>query len=258
MSADRTFRPIADRRPWTAADDAIIAREYPDHGSSACIALMPWRTVAACHVRARKLGIKRVTFGRGATVHIPDSDVDALIRKFYARPVKKNTLRPFAASINRPHWYVKRRAEQLGVIVPRIREPGWSPREIEFLEEWAGLTPTTIRKKLSKQGYKRTVTAIILKRKRLGMSARDERELSGLYTAAGVGRMLGTHTTTVLRWIRMSQLTAKRRRDDGAEHTEWDVTRDSLRRFLATYPQSVDLRMVDRDLFMDLAFGDCI
>lgn len=230
---------------------------YPSGGARAVQAALPWRTRAAINRKAGKMGITAPRkLPRPPSIHQPDPHIDDEIRRFYASPIKRGTYRAFCRGIGKPPWYVKRRAAALGVIVPRLRELPWSEAEVEILSEFVGYGAESIRARLKRAGFKRSITAIEIKRKRLQLNPAEERELAGFYDATTVASGCGVHLTSVLRWIRLGQLRAKQNVE--ATGSPWRIAKRDLQRFLATYHQAVDLRKIDREWFMHMAFGDTL
>jgi len=246
-------------RIWSEQEKADLIEFYPKGGTVAVAPKMPDRTRAAINRQASKMHLHAPHVPpRPPSVHQPCPHTDEQIRRFYSAPIKRGSQRPFAKSIGKPPWYVRRRASELGVIVPRLRELPWSKEEIRILEANAGLGPVAVRKRLNRAGFIRSATGIEIKRKRLGLHAADERELAGIYTAKAIADGVGCNLTTVLRWINLGQLPASRRNGVDTASAHWDIHKKDFQRFLATYHQAIDLRKVDREWFFHMAFGDLL
>lgn len=241
--------------PWSADELAALRLVYPREGMAGAQRLFPARSVVAIYAKARLLGLYAPQLPkRFHRKHELTPEIEAKIRAFYSRPIRPGDLPRFARSINRPHWWVKLKAATLGLTYSRLKPDPWCDRSIDLLTEHAAKAPQTIRTILIKAGYRRTLSAIVNKRKTLGMAVGDEREVAGLWNLKRVARALGVADKTVLRWIRTEAITAQRR--PGSANEEWEIKLPELRRFCAENSNEYDLRRVDRDDFLWIAFGD--
>ena len=259
--AKRRGRPSI-RITWTDKMLEVMTTQYSVIGAQACQRILSDVTIRQVYNKAHEMGL-RSPYNQGSAkkkIHEESPDVDAAIRRFYSNPIKRGTLAPFAMSINRPDWWVKRRASLIGATIRRTKPPIWSDPEEAILEENAALSPRTISKRLKAAGFNRTETAVSVKLRRQGISIVEERELAGIYSLVRVSQILGCDEATVRRWIRLSLLKAKTRNGGVTEATHsdrWAIKRSDLKSFLFRNPEAIDLRKVDRDLFLNMAFGDC-
>ena len=83
-----------------------------------------------------------------------------------------------AKKFNMPRWAIYQRALKIGAVNSSQQKRPWEDEEIKILEKNARYTPQTIKKKLVKAGFQRSMASIVLKRKRMrllsnlkGMSA---------------------------------------------------------------------------------------
>ena len=254
---DRLF---ADRRrPWHMDEDAVLRECYSEEGAEAAALRLPGRSVSAIIQRASKLGVPS-RYGREHPQRErrrweTSDQIDAAIRDLYAAAPGLGQVREAARRWGRPQWWVQKRAVQLGVVMPRYKEPPWSPAELAYLEAHAHLSVQVLRKKFAQHGWRRTASAIALRVKRAGFSSDDP----DCWVAAQLARLMGVDRGTVTRWVKLEGLPAtvgSSRTGSGPDALQvYRVSRRDLRRWIGTHAQLVDLRKVDRYWFIDLAFG---
>jgi len=181
----------------------------------------------------------------------PTEENDAVIREAYLRMVGRNdrqALNRAAAEIGWPKFAVTRRGLELGLA--RVKEADWSVEEIAILRANGMYNPEAIRRKLAAAGFQRSRGGIILKRKRLALTA------SHLgYSATSFARLMGIDGHAVLRWIYQELLIAERRetaRTARQGGDSWFITRQGALDFIYAHPDEVDLRKVEKWLFLEL------
>ena len=146
-----------------------------------------------------------------------------------------------AADFGLPRWKVARWAFDLGV--SRVKEPFWSPNEVEYLREHYGrISNRRIAKHLG-----RTIAAVHLKAKRMSIHSWQ----TDVYCAGDLGVILGVDRNRVLTWIERGWLEAEQEQRNGV----WKFTDKALRTFLRDHGYSIDLSRVDAGWLMQLAFG---
>lgn len=242
---------------WSTAEDRVLREHYGSSGGPARCAELLGRSLSAVYSHAQTLGLRGTRYAPvrpGARKYEATPAIDAEIRRVYQEPPRRNAVKELAARVGRPRWWVSKRALALGLSVPRFKEPDWSAKELELLRALAHHTPPVIARKFRASGFRRSETAIVVKRKRLALDLRD----SDHFTAAQLAGLMGVNGTTVAGWIRREGVPATRRgtrrvaAQGGDAH--WIARRD-LRAWIARHAQLVDLRKVDRFWFLDLAFG---
>lgn len=245
---------------WTSQEDQVLRTRWVVGGYQAVREYLPKRTYSAIVTRASTLRLRAPAHVRKrpqryfATEHI-----DRAIRDGYlASTGDKKEIARLAERVGRPRWWVSRRALELGLRQPTKKEPPWSEAELELLESLAHHTVEVIRRKMAAKGYRRSATAIAIKVKREGISLRESREISGIYSATGLARLLGVDAKTVTRWIQVEGLpatragTARTEVQGGDEHR---IKAKDLRRWIGDHATRIDLRKVSRDWFIDLMMG---
>jgi hypothetical protein len=143
-----------------------------------------------------------------------------------------------------PQWAVNRRAVALGLARPKDRP--WSPDEEERLDKYYWRTSV---KALAKR-LGRSVTAIRLKAKRLGLRKHEEG-----YTACSLAQALGVDPHWVAARIQDGKLKAvhrKTERTPAQGGDSWLITEEAVVAFVREYPYEIDLRKVNGLWFMDL------
>lgn len=166
------------------------------------------------------------------------------------RPTERGVSHRIARVLNVPRWRVCRWAAELGLTGPDTRGVPWTPNDDAFLEAHIGSRHVNwIAKQLG-----RSITAVVVRSKRLSISRRDARSW---YTARQVADAFGVDPSTVVRWIEHGKLQAKH---EGLDHpagraAAWRVEHASVRRFVQLHPSAYTLAKVDQVWFLDLVFG---
>lgn len=239
-------------RFWTTAEVKILREHYEKpNGPELCADLLPHRALKSIYQQARRHGLKAAGIQLNRKRYTTDEFIDAAIIKAYQGTPDAGAITALSKRIMRPRRWIYDRALKLGVVQPRIKESAWTKEELELLEQHAHKAPQVIARIFRTKGYKRTPTAIMVKRKRLQLDTRDYDH----YTAREVGRLMGVDGKTVTRWIELYGLPAKRRgtrRTEGQHGDEWRISVHALRSWIAHNAAHVDLRKVDRFWFIDL------
>jgi hypothetical protein len=242
---------MAERYYWTMAEIKIVREHYPIGGVNACRAHLPDRTEGAIHQQARGLGLWAPKGKKPAQPYATSPEIDRAIIECYQTRTERGAIKALAAKLLRPFWWVKKRAIALGIAQPATREPDWSAAEIELLRAHAHKNEHVIRRLFARHGFKRTATAIVVKRKRLQCDSTDPDH----YTARQLSLEFGVDSSTITKWIERGLLKAKRR---GTERTAvqggdmWWIKRRDVRDFVADNAGAVDLRKVNKVWFIDL------
>ena len=182
---------------------------------------------------------------------------DAVLRAAWAEHVSRKAVLVASRRTGYPEHIVRRRATILALSKPRKKEPPWTAAELEIVERHAARGHEYVKKALADAGYSRTLTAIVVKRKRIGCVGRGH----GFYTLNEVGKLLGVDAKTVVRWRRAGLISSRARgtaRTESQGGDEQLVSQETLRDFVLQNVHLVDLRKVPPEhhlWFVDLVSG---
>ncbi len=232
---------------WRVPELAVIRAHYADGGIDACEPLLPGRSRVAIYQQASAMGIRSARQKVRVRYAYPiDERIDEQIRMAHQRAPERGDMQRLADRLGRPRWWVTRRARELGLITPRFAEPAWSAEELAIIERTAGRLPAIARKALAEAGFQRSLTAVVVKRKRLEIPVPTP---ARTHTAAGLATLLGHDRKTVLRWLSDGKLRA-------ADRGNRNLIRErDVRAFLLRHPEQVDLRklpLMNREWFIRL------
>lgn len=186
--------------------------------------------------------------------YVADEQIDAIIREAYRRRLEekdRQATRWAQRETGWPKFMIVRRGAELGLA--RTKEPNWSPAELAILEETAHLGVEAVRRKLAQAGFGRSRTGILLKRRRLKLTAC----LHG-YSGNALAALFGVDNHKIYRWIEDGVLVAERRGTDRTSKqggdTYW-IRREDTYAFLLNHPDEYDLRKVEKWWFLSLITG---
>ncbi|TAM99324.1 MAG: hypothetical protein EPN45_16195 [Rhizobiaceae bacterium] len=244
---------VGSLRFWTGREEKILRATYPGGGVSACLAALPGRSASSIYQRAAVLGLR--VSGRGGNIRerqrwTSSEPIDALIRRTYQKTPSKGDISTCAATCGRPRWWVSKRAQTLGLVTPRFKEPPWTDAEIELVTENAHRSPVTLQRMLQRRGFSRTATAITVKLKRLHADRTDPHHLN----ANQLATVMGVDRKTVGQWISKGWLIARRRQASSLDDFWW-IHRKDIARFITDNVAVIDIRKVDKFWFVDLLAG---
>ncbi len=177
-------------------------------------------------------------------------EIHAAIERIYQRDTGNGQVAALAIRLQYPRWKITRYAIRVGLIAKQHKEPNWSDRELLILEHQAHRSPETIQKKLKVAGFMRSVTAIVLKRKRMRLL----KNLDGM-SAHDLAFCLGVDDHFVTRAIKGGRLKAEHR---GTARTEiqggdsYYILRKDIRAYILNWLNEIDIRKVDKYFFCDL------
>jgi hypothetical protein len=236
---------------WTTKEDSILREWYCREGAEAALARLPGRTWRGVCARAFALGLGSVSKQGGDTsrkAYAQDDRIDEQLRVHLPLCTEKGSLEALANAVNRPAWWVYRRAVALGLVYPRrCREP-WAAQEDAILAAAPHLGTRTLQARLKRAGYKRSEIAIAVRLRRLQLS----RVEPDTFTTGEVALMMGVSQSTVRGWIRREGLRASTTPDSQAETPIYRVRAPHLKAWIHSHAQLVDLRRVERFTFLDL------
>lgn len=154
-----------ERRFWTTREIEVVRRHYPAGGLAACLTLLPGRSAPAVYQRAVKLGVVKLKPDGSARArrqrYEPTPALDAEIRRVWANGPVSADVTDLCRLTGRPRSWFVNRAAALGLSRPMFKEPRWSEAELAMLEANAQLSPATIRLKLRRAGFARTINGVV-------------------------------------------------------------------------------------------------
>ncbi len=244
------------KRFWTTKEIEALTKRYPLKGLAGCLRYLPGRSASTIYQKAHKLGLispkaKSRKAGIPRNTWKSSPQIDAIIKRKVPEATQKRDILNLAKLLNRPRWWVSKRAAVLGLVEPRFKELPWHKDELEFIESRAHMSPAVLSRTLKTFGYRRTPTAIVVKLKRLGISTEDPNH----FTARGLSVIMGVDPTTVSGWIERGLLVATKRgtaRLPQQGGDQWWIHRKNARRFVIENAGVIDIRKVDKISFIEL------
>jgi hypothetical protein len=183
--------------------------------------------------------------------HFPITpEIHAAIEKVYLRDTGNGQVRALSIRLGYPRWKITRYAIQCGLIAKQKKEPDWSDREIHVLELNAHRSPETIQRKLKAAGLGRSVTGIVLKRKRMRFLG----NLNGM-SANSLAQCLGVDSHFVTRAIKAGRLRATMRETKRTPQQGGDayyILPKDIRTYILNWLCEIDIRKVSKWWFCDL------
>lgn len=152
-----------------------------------------------------------------------------------------------AKKFNMPRWAIYQRALKIGAVQSSHQKKPWTKEEISILKQYARYEPQTIRKRLQKADYQRSIASIVLKRKRMRLLS-NQKGMSACLCAD----FLGVDLHWVLNHINTGSLKAEVIRRDKKGKSNYFIREKELRRFIITNPDRIDLRKVEKYYFIEL------
>jgi hypothetical protein len=158
-----------------------------------------------------------------------------------------------ARKFKMPRWAVYQRALKIGAVQSSHQKKPWQEEEMKILERNAHYAPLTIKKKLEKAGYQRSMASIVLKRKRMRLLS----NLKGM-SACLCAEFMGVDHHWVLNYIRQGLLKAEVIRQDREGKINYYIREKNLRIFIINNPDLIDLRKVEKYYFIELVANGAV
>jgi hypothetical protein len=235
-----------DRRPWTAAEMAVLHQHYLTGGAAACLPHLPGRGLKQIHTKAVSLNLRRQ---KQHSIAKESTDfIDAAIRRFYRETQPRGAHTALAKRLGVTRQWLSTRAATLGVLPVTRTDMQWTPDEEALLEEHNAKKAERIASIFRRHGYHRTPGAIGDRLRTLGISRLDP----DVFTATELSRCMGVDTHVPLRWIERHGLKAKRIGE--GRTVAWEIRRKDLREFLIR-SADCDHRRCTRAWLVDILTG---
>lgn len=242
-------RRTGTKRFWTGREEKLLRLHYAAGGLPACIEPLPGRTATAIYQRARTLGVAAPSTLAGESPrqrYAKSEAIDDVIRRLYPGATSKGDVQRLAETVNRPSWWVSKRAAAMGLTMCRFRALPWTAEGDQILREHSRLGLRALWRKLQKVGAGRTEAAIGVRLKRMRLSRAPDTED---FTARGLGEVMGVDAKTVLRWIEKGWLRGKEYPGG------WRLKPRDVRAFIMENAAAIDIRKVEKEWFIDLLAG---
>ena len=232
-----------DYRPWTREELDLLEKSYQEGNQAAARNALPNRSKNAINNMLSKLCIRRL---RQHNRVEPNEFMDNAIREAYdkSHAGRYGAIREVAERFGVSPSIIKYRATKLGLV--RHRDPNhfWTPAEDEILQESIQYGLNTVKARLKRAGYSRTLSAISNRRFLLGI---NNLEHPDIINAVGAAKVLGVGEKVVGNWIRNGLLKAEKRKlykPDTRDPYQWSIRHRDLRKFLINNPSKWDMRRV--------------
>ena len=182
--------------------------------------------------------------------YIITDHIHKIIKKTYQKNTGNGEVKALAKRFSLPRWKISRYAIKQGWIAKQKKEPNWSKKELHILENAAHFCTAIIQKKLKAAGYRRSETAIVLKRKRM-------RFLSNLkgQSANMLSECFNVDIHFILKAIKQGRLRAQRR---GTKRTAkqggdfYFIKDKDIKTYIIENINEIDIRKVDKYWLVDI------
>lgn len=245
-------------RFWSETEIALLREHYPAGGWRACLRHLPQRNQHRIYAMASKLKLKAPSIRHKRVRRLTaaeTADLDEKLLAAWPTLAGKGSFKTFCEEIGVARHTVGRRAEILGLAMPRFKEPEWSDAEKALLRNHGASTVDYLTNLFRQHGYQRSTNSIRNQLKRFAVDRTDRRNFSG--TAAA--RLLGLDNKTTTQWCVQGLIKADRRgthRLPQQGGDAWLIPRAELRRFVIENLERIDIRKVDKYDFVDLLVND--
>lgn len=234
---------------WLPEEVASMRKAMASGGLAACVATLPGRSLGAIRQKAAALGIDlpdgsvKRSWQRGKPVYVPTPEVDAAIAEELVRDPRRWAGR-VARRFGYSSWWIRERAQALGLNVPLDARGLWQEEEDDILRSHQEASAAEVVYALRQAGYSRSENSVTVRRVKLGLVVRGER--TGGYSLEEVARRMGLTRSRIITYIQEDGLPARRRRG------QWWIERCDLRNWVLSHPGQIDMMRVDRFWLIDL------
>ena len=178
------------------------------------------------------------------------AEMHAEIKAVYLIASENGEINALAAKLGYPRWKITRYAQEQGWIQKVYKQPNWTEAELEVLKANAHHAPDVIQRQLYKHGFSRSVTGIILRRKRSNFL----KQLDGR-SATHYAKCFGVDIHFILDAILRLKLKARKR---GTKRTEnqggdnWYILPEDVKEYIENHIEEIDIRKVDKIWFVKI------
>jgi len=236
-------RPRLATRLWTAEDIATLKQHW-ESKTSIELAEMLNRSPDAINEFAKKIGLPRKRLWAKVTA---TPQMDNAIRAAY-NSAKRGACKAVSAHYGVPVGWVKYRARLLGLTRSlSTHKVPWTPEEDALIEEYHERGGARyVANRLKKAGYLRSVAAIEIRVRHLGLSWKNR----DIYNASELATVMGVDSKTITNWIKFGYLKAHKENASGLRQADepyhWLIAHADARKFLIEHVARYRLAMCDR------------
>ncbi|MBP2495008.1 hypothetical protein ABID82_005007 [Methylobacterium sp. PvP062] len=242
-------------RYWTEEEIAILRSRYGAVGPSGCVPFLPRHSLAKIYAKANALGLRApaAPLERKPAEFTPE--MDARIRDAFPTLTRRGAVAALAVELDVRRHQLSRRMAELGLTMPRLKEPNWTDAEVALMRRVPLHDPKKASRIFREHGFSRSATSITVKAKRLNLSRRTHETLS----AHAAARILGVDekfvtTRCIDGRLKAGRRGTERRIQQGGD--VWTIEPAELRRFILDHLGHIDIRKVDKFAFVELLVGD--
>lgn len=188
--------------------------------------------------------------GKGYEKYKIDAHWQEQIRLMYSKGVGMGQVTRMAKKIGVPRTKITNFAKkQAWFPRNRLHVPYfWSDREKEIVEKTGRYHPKAVQKRLKKEGFERTISAIEIKRKEL--RACENRD-SGL-TANQLAECMGVDIHKIINAIKAGKIKAKRRPTYEGERVAYEITHKAIKSYIINWLPEINLNYCDKFWLIDV------
>lgn len=239
---------------WTTLEISMLRELYPQDGGIDKLRELLGRSRQSITQRANILGLKAPRQKSTFTARATDAEADTKIKALYGSNPQRGDIGRLAEELNRPRLWVCRRALKLGLSKAKVKEPDWHEQELDILYEHHFKRTDAIKSILLDAGFRRSETAIDLKRRRMKLGCKRDDS----YSTTDLAALLGVSHKTVIYWIEILGLKATRKstnRTNEQGGNPYEILASSFRLWVFNNAARVDLCKADKYWFIDLMKG---
>lgn len=111
---------VSAGKPWTTREIKILREKLPAQGLNAAVDALPGRSRTAVRQQAYRLGLRAPDQRQNRKPWPITPQIDDAIRRAYLDPTA-SAIRHLEQTIGRPRQWIRKRAEQLGIVVPPVQ-----------------------------------------------------------------------------------------------------------------------------------------
>jgi len=196
--------------------------------------------------------------GKGKEKYVISEHWQENIRKMYANGVGKGEVSRIAKKIGVPRTKITTLAKRKGWL-PKNRtcDPYfWDEREIEIIEKTGMYHPKAVQKRLKKEGYHRTLSAIEVKRLQLRVIQRT-RGGDGLGMSANeLAECMGVDSHKITAAIKTGKLKAKKRPTYEGITSPFYILTKHIREYIVNWLPEININYCAKFWLIDLLAND--